>query len=98
MRNAFCRSVVPEKPMSDRVVYLNGQFVPESEARISIFDSALMYGDMAFEMTRTFKGQPFRLRDHLKRLYASLRLVEIDCSISLDDMERLTLKTLERNR
>lgn len=84
--------------MSRRVVYFNGEFVPENEARVSIFDSALMFGDMAFEMTRTFNGRPFRLRDHLDRLYASLRLIEIDCGLSIDDMERLTLETLERNR
>ena len=83
--------------MSQRTVYLNGRFVPESEARISIFDSALMYGDMAFEMTRTYGGRPFRLREHLERLYASLRLLEIDCGLPLAEMERLTLETLARN-
>ena len=40
--------------MSQRVVYFNGDFIPEQEARISIFDSALMFGDMVFEMTRSF--------------------------------------------
>jgi len=83
--------------MSSRSVYFNGQFVPETEARVSIFDSALMYGDMAFEMTRTYNQRPFRLRDHLERLYGSLRLLEIDCGLSLDQMERATLETLERN-
>ena len=84
--------------MSDRIVYFNGRFVPESDARVSIFDSALMFGDMAFEMTRTFKGTPFKLREHLQRLYGSLRLLEIDCGLSLEEMEQITLDTLERNR
>ena len=83
--------------MSVRTVYFNGVFVPESEARVSIFDSALMYGDMAFEMTRTFNHKPFRLREHLERLYGSLRLLEIDCGLTIDEMERATLATLERN-
>ncbi|MSR60624.1 MAG: branched-chain amino acid aminotransferase [Planctomycetaceae bacterium] len=83
--------------MSQRVVYFNGQFVPECEARVSIFDSALMYGDMAFEMTRTYNRRPFKLREHLDRLYASLRLLEIDCGLSIAEMERITLETLERN-
>ena len=83
--------------MSARVVYLNGRTVPESEARISIFDSALMYGDMAFEMTRTFGRKPFKLREHLERLYGSLRLLEIDCRLSIDEMEQVTLETLEKN-
>ena len=83
--------------MSQRVVYFNGEFVPECEARVSIFDSALMFGDMAFEMTRTFKRRPFKLREHLERLYSSLRLLEIDCGLSIDQMEKATLETLERN-
>ena len=84
--------------MSHRTVYFNGRFVPESEARVSIFDCALMYGDMAFEMTRTFGGKPFRLREHLVRLYGSLRLMEINCGLTIDEMEHVTLQTLEKNR
>lgn len=84
--------------MQKRTVYFNGRFVPESEARVSIFDSALMYGDMAFEMTRTYGGRPFRLREHLVRLYGSLRLMEINCGLTIDEMERVTHETLERNR
>lgn len=83
--------------MPSRVVYFNGHFVQESEARVSIFDSALMYGDMAFEMTRTYNRRPFKLREHLNRLYASLRLLEIDCGLTIDEMERISLETLERN-
>ena len=84
--------------MSDRVVFFNGNFVSEQEARVSIFDSALMFGDMAFEMTRTFAGKPFRLRDHLQRLYASLRLMETNCGMSIDEMESHTLALFDRNR
>lgn len=83
--------------MSQRTVYFNGRLVPEAEARVSIFDSALMYGDMAFEMTRTYNRKPFKLREHLDRLYGSLRLLEIDCGLTLDEMERITLETLESN-
>jgi len=71
--------------MSHRTVYFNGRFVPEAEARVSIFDSALMYGDMAFEMTRTYNHRPYKLREHLDRLYGPLRLLEIECGLSLDD-------------
>ena len=83
--------------MHRRVVYFNGQFVPEAEARVSVYDSALMYGDMAFETTRTYRRRPFRLREHLERLSGSLRLLEIDCRLSLAELEALTLETLERN-
>ena len=84
--------------MAGRVVYFSGEFVPERDANVSIFDCALMYGDMAFEMTRTFAGTPFKLREHLERLYGSLRLLEIDCGLTIDEMEEQTLLTLEKNR
>ena len=83
--------------MPNRVVYFNGTFVSESEACVSIFDSALMFGDMAFEMTRTYNQRPFRLREHLERLYASMKLLEIDCGLTIDEMQRTTLEALERN-
>lgn len=76
---------------------MNGVFRPEREAGLSIFDSGLMYGDIAFEMTRTFHGRPFRLGEHLERLYGSLRLLEIDCGLPLEAMERRTLETFARN-
>ena len=83
--------------MPRRVVYFNGEFIPETEARISIFDSALMFGDMVFEMTRTFKQKPFRLRAHLERLYASMAYAQFDCGMSIDEMEAATRETIERN-
>ncbi|MDP6039318.1 MAG: aminotransferase class IV [Candidatus Latescibacteria bacterium] len=83
--------------MANRVVYFNGEWVSEREARVSIFDSALMFGDMAFEMTRTFNQKPFKLREHLERLYASLKLMEIDCGLTIDHMEQITLEGLKKN-
>ncbi len=83
--------------MVQRLVYFNGDFIPEIEARISIFDCALMYGDMVFEMTRTFGQKPYRLRQHLERLYASLDYVQIDCGLTIDQMEEVTHATIERN-
>ena len=83
--------------MTQRLVYFNGDFIPEIEARISIFDCALMYGDMVFEMTRTFQQKPYRLRQHLERLYGSLDYVQIDCGLSIEEMKAATVETIERN-
>ena len=62
---------------SGRVVYFNGKFVPENEAKISIYDSSLMFGDMVFEMTRSFNGKQFKLKEHLKRLYSGIKILRI---------------------
>ena len=84
--------------VNQRVVYMSGSFVPENEAGVSIFDSALMFGDMIFETTRTFNHEPFRLRDHVDRLYVGLQTLEIDCGLTPEEMEAATLETIERNR
>jgi len=80
-----------------RVVYHNGKFVPESEARISIFDSALMFGDMVFEMTRSFGKKQFKLREHIDRLYSSIDYVKIPLNVSKQEMEEICFKTIEKN-
>ena len=58
-----------------RLVYFNGRLVPETEAKISIYDSALMFGDMVFEMTRSFNKKQFKLREHIERLYAGVNCI-----------------------
>lgn len=83
--------------MSNRLVYFNGEFVPESEAKISIYDSALMFGDMVFEMTRSFNKKQFKLREHLERLYASIKYVRIPIKMTIDEMEEAVYKTIEIN-
>ena len=66
--------------MTKRLVYFNGKFVDESEAKISIYDSALMFGDMVFEMTRSFNKKQFLLEKHIDRLYQGLKILEINLS------------------
>jgi branched-chain amino acid aminotransferase len=80
-----------------RQVYINGNFVHESEAKVSIYDSALMFGDMVFEMTRSFNKKQFKLRDHLERLYSSVKFVQIPLKITIDEMEEICQKVIEKN-
>ena len=82
----------------ERVLYLNGEFIPESRAGIPVTDAGVLYGHAVFEYTRTFNHAPFRLGEHLERLYASMRYAEIDCGLTLPEMERVTLETVDRNR
>jgi branched-chain amino acid aminotransferase len=82
---------------SGRLVYLNGVYVPEHEAKISIFDSALMFGDMVFEMTRSFCKKQFKLREHLERLYAGIKILRIPLPISIAELENACYETIQRN-
>jgi branched-chain amino acid aminotransferase len=80
-----------------RLVYLSGELVPEHEAKISIFDSAIMLADTVTESTRTFRHIPFKLDEHIERLYMSLKLTRIDPQLSAAQMTRVTLDLLETN-
>ena len=83
---------------SGRVVYLNGAWVLERDASISIFDSSLVWGDAVFETTRTFLHEPFRLDAHLERLGASLVAAGVPCGDSTEELAELTRELIERNR
>lgn len=84
--------------LPQRQVYLSGKMLPESEAKISIFDSAVMLGDSLTESTRTFRHKPFRLDEHITRLYRSLKVSRVDPGLSPVELTRITLNVLEANR
>lgn len=80
-----------------RVVWMNGELVAEYEAKISIYDSALMFGDMVFEMTRSFNKKQFKLREHIDRLYAGVKILRIPLTMTPEEMERACYQTIEAN-
>lgn len=82
---------------SGRVTWMNGRLVPEAEAKISVYDSALMFGDMVFEMTRSFGKRQFKLREHLERLYAGVKILRIPLEMTIEEMERRCLETIDAN-
>jgi branched-chain amino acid aminotransferase len=79
------------------LVYLNGALVPRDEAKISVFDSAVMLGDTVTESTRTFGHRPFKLEQHVARLYRSLKVTRINPGMTQDEMTELSLRVLEAN-
>ena len=82
---------------ASHLVYLNGEFVPADEAKISIFDAAVMLGDMVTESTRTFAHRPFKLAEHIDRLYKSLKVTRINPGMTPAEMHELSLRVLETN-
>tara|TARA_B100001175_G_C19497476_1_gene636146 strand:+ start:1103 stop:2086 length:984 start_codon:yes stop_codon:yes gene_type:complete len=80
-----------------RKVWMNGDLIPETEAKLSVYDSALMFGDMVFEMTRSFNKKQFKLKEHLERLYVGLKILRIPIDISISQMEKHCYETIEAN-
>ena len=85
------------KKSNQRVVYFNGEFIPESEAKVSIYDSSLMFGDMVFEMTRSFKKEHFKLKEHIDRLFLGLKILRINLKISKDELMKICEQTAKAN-
>ncbi|MCA1962878.1 MAG: branched-chain-amino-acid transaminase [Prosthecobacter sp.] len=83
---------------SSLLIYLDGKLVPESEAKISVFDHGLLYGDGCFEGIRIYNGRIFRLTEHLVRLYESARSICLNIPISFQEMEKATLDTVAANQ
>jgi branched-chain amino acid aminotransferase len=84
--------------MEEKIVYLNGSFVPESDAKVSVLDYGFNAGDGVYDVTRTFGHKPFKLKEHTQRLFRSLYYTRIDCGLSVEKMEKVTLEVLNRNK
>jgi len=79
------------------MVYIDGQFFAKSDAKISVFDHGLLYGDGVFEGIRSYNGRVFKLDEHLKRLYESAKAILLNISLSVEEMEAAVLATLREN-
>lgn len=84
--------------MKERIVYLNGEFLLESQAHISLFDVGFRVGDGVYDVARTFGGRPFKLRAHVDRLYRSMTYTRLKIDRGPDEFERVCQEVLERNR
>src|SRR3954464_12116421 len=78
-------------------IYLDGKFVPESEAKVSVFDHGLLYGDGIFEGIRFYNGRVFRLEEHHDRLWDSARSICLEIPMSKSEMTEALLETIRRN-
>jgi branched-chain amino acid aminotransferase len=82
---------------SERIAYHNGNFVPEREVLVPFRDRGFKYGDAVFDTTRTFGHRVFKLREHVERLYRSLRYLRIDPGLTPAAMVEITEEVLRRN-
>ena len=79
-------------------VYIDGECYPKSEAKISVFDHGLLYGDGVFEGIRSYNCLIFKLKDHLDRLYESAHTIMLKIPLTKEEMTRAVVRTLQVNR
>jgi len=80
-----------------KLIYLNGKFVPEEQATVSVFDHGFLYGDGVFEGIRAYDGRVFRLEDHVRRLFDSAQAIMLNIPLSQEEMCQAILETLKKN-
>ena len=78
-------------------IYLNGEFVDKADAKVSVFDHGLLYGDGVFEGIRLYDGCVFKLEEHLERLEFSAKAILLDLPMSLDEFANAVCETCRRN-
>jgi len=81
----------------DLFVYVDGEYYPRSEAKVSVFDHGLLYGDGVFEGIRSYGGVVFKLKEHIDRLYLSARAIMLEIPLTKERMTKAILETLRKN-
>ena len=78
-------------------VYINGKLYPKDEAKISVFDHGLLYGDGVFEGIRCYNGNVFKFSEHIDRLYDSARAISMEIQLTRDELKDAVINTLKAN-
>ncbi len=76
-------------------IWMNGKLVEKSEAKVSVYDHGLLYGDGVFEGIRVYSGKVFKLREHIDRLYDSARAIWLEIPIGREQMTEAVLTTVK---
>src|ERR1700719_1281445 len=85
------------KPAKESKIYIDGKFYSEANAKVSVFDHGLLYGDGIFEGIRFYNGRVFRLEEHLDRLWDSARSICLEIPMSQRAMSEALLETIRKN-
>jgi branched-chain amino acid aminotransferase len=84
--------------MDKLLIHLDGRLVPEADAKVSVFDHGLLYGDGVFEGIRFYNGRIFRLEQHIRRLYDCARSILLTIPLTPEEMIRATCETVAANQ
>jgi len=78
-------------------IYLNGEYVAEEEAKVSVFDHGLLYGDGIFEGIRAYNGRVYKLEEHVDRLFNGARAIMLEPPVGKEEMAEIVLETMRQN-
>src|SRR5512145_134853 len=78
-------------------IYIDGKFFGEKDAKVSVFDHGLLYGDGVFEGIRAYSGRVFRMEAHLRRLYDSARAIRLTIPMPPEEIKSVIEQTIKAN-
>jgi branched-chain amino acid aminotransferase len=84
--------------MVELQIYIDGKYYPEKEAKISVFDHGLLYGDGVFEGIRAYDGYVLKLDEHISRLCASAKAINLEIPLSKSEFKEAVLETIRKNK
>jgi branched-chain amino acid aminotransferase len=82
---------------NELLIYIDGKYYPKSEAKVSVYDHGLLYGDGVFEGIRAYNGVVFKLKEHIDRLYRSAHPIFLKIPLTKEEMAEAVLETLRKN-
>ena len=83
---------------NELIVYIDGEYYPKSQAKVSVFDHGLLYGDGVFEGIRAYNGVVFKLKEHVDRLYRSAHAIMLKIPLTKEEMIQAVVETLRKNK
>jgi len=85
------------KPVTDTILYVNGEYVKKSEAVISVYDSGFQHGDGVYEGIRVYGNRVYMLKEHVKRLFESCKTLEIEVGMTQEELIEVVKELVRKN-
>ena len=77
-------------------IYIDGEYFDKENAKVSVFDHGLLYGDGIFEGIRFYDGRVFKLKEHIQRLFVSAKAILLEIGMTAEEMEEAVCKTIKK--
>ncbi|WP_010168394.1 branched-chain-amino-acid transaminase [Candidatus Epulonipiscium viviparus] len=83
--------------MADRIIYIDGEYLNENDAKISVFDHGVLYGDGIFEGIRAYNGRIFKGKEHIDRLFSAAKAIMLEIPLTKEEVAQMLVETCKRN-
>src|SRR5512133_125867 len=97
MNNKQAQHQKMKKMTNELQIYIDGQYFPKSQAKVSVYDHGFLYGDGVFEGIRAYNGVVFKLKEHVDRLYRGAHAIMLNIPLTKEEMVQAVVETVRKN-